>query len=319
MVQATADVSQTAQIIIWFLFVVGLFSVGAGLGTKYALTRKIAWDDGLMILALALSLGQCIAISFAASQGLGKPMDTLSDDAISSFLKAEYASVPLQILTFSLVKWSIAIFIEHLSPNKTHQRMDLGLRVVVGLWLISGILTSLFQCSLPTPWDYLDGARCIDRRAWWTYIAALNIVTEVGIIALYLLIIGKLQISRSKKAIVLSIFLTRIFVIGTAAAQLAVFYDAYPDSDVIQSMWLPVILNQVVICVSIVTACLPYLKPFMESLQSGIVRVENIPGSEEELSRDRTGAGAYYLSDFSNSAACSRPSNRSINTRSSNG
>ncbi|KAI1137560.1 hypothetical protein F5Y05DRAFT_419501 [Hypoxylon sp. FL0543] len=316
MVQRTADASQTAQIIIWFLFVVGVFSVGAGLGTKYALTRKLAWDDGLMLLALAFSLGQCISISLAASQGLGKPMDSLSSDAISSFLKAEYASVPLQILTFALVKWSIAIFIEHLSPNQIHQRIDLGLRVVVGLWLVSGVLTSLFQCAVPTTWDYLDGARCIDRRAWWTYIVVLNIITEVGIIVLYLLIMWKLQISRSKKAIVLSIFLTRIFVIGTAAAQLAVFYNAYPDSDVTQEMWLSVILNQVVICVSIVTACLPYLKPFMESLQSGIVRVENIPGSEEELSRDRTGASAYYMSDFSNSAACSRPSNRSINTSS---
>ncbi|KAI1409820.1 hypothetical protein F5Y13DRAFT_181693 [Hypoxylon sp. FL1857] len=316
MVQRTADVSQTAQIIIWFLFVVGVFSVGAGLGTKYALTRKLAWDDGLMLLALALSLGQCISISLAASQGLGKPMDSLSSDAISGFLKAEYASVPLQILTFALVKWSIAIFIEHLSPNAIHQRIDLGLRVLVGLWLISGSLTSLFQCALPSPWDFLDSTRCIDRRAWWTYIVVLNIVTEVGIIILYLLIIWKLQIARSKKVIVLSIFLTRIFVIATAAVQLAIFYSAFPDPDVTQSMWLPVILNQVVICVSILTACLPYLKPFMESLESGIVRVENIPGSEEELSHDRSGASAYYLSDFSNSAACSRPSNRSINTSS---
>ncbi|KAI2462938.1 hypothetical protein F4781DRAFT_418334 [Annulohypoxylon bovei var. microspora] len=311
MVQRTTDVSQTAQIIIWFLFVVAVFSVGAGIGTKYALLRRLAWDDWLMFLALIIFLAQCISISLATSQGLGKDISTLTEDAISGFLKAQYASIPFQILTFALVKWSIAVFIVHLSPDEFHLRVDLGLRVLVGLWLVSGIFSSLFQCSLPTPWDYLNGAHCIDRRAWWTYIGALNIITEVGIIALYLLIIWDLQISHSRKAIVLSIFLTRVFVIAAAIAQLVISWNAYPDPNVTQSMWLPILLNQVVLCVSIVTACLPYLKPFMQSLQSGIVRVENIADSQEELSYDRTGSGAHYLSDFSNSAACSRPSNRS--------
>lgn len=52
MVQGTVDVSQVAQIAIWFLFVVEVFSVGAGLGTKYALLRKFAGDDWLMLMAL---------------------------------------------------------------------------------------------------------------------------------------------------------------------------------------------------------------------------------------------------------------------------
>jgi len=46
----------------------------------------------------------------------------------------------------------------------------------------------------------------------------------------------------------------------------------------------------------------------MESLESGIVRVENLSGSEEDLSRerDRTGPSSdYYLSSYSHSATCS--------------
>ncbi|KAI1212025.1 uncharacterized protein F4807DRAFT_417310 [Annulohypoxylon truncatum] len=312
MVQRTADVSQTAQIIIWFLFVVSVFSVGAGLGTKYALLRRFARDDWLMLLALVMYLAQCITISLAASQGIGKDMDTLSDDAINGFLKAEYASVPFQILSFGLVKWSIAIFIEYLTPDDFHLHVDLGIRVVVALWLVSGIFSGLFQCALPTPWNYLDGARCIDRRAWWTYVGALNIITEVAIIVLYLLVLWNLRTSRARKTMVISIFLTRAFVIAAAIAQLVVFYKAYSDPNVTRSMWLPVILNQVVICVSILTACLPFLKPFMENLHSGIVRVENVVAdSQEELSHGRTGSTLLTLSDFTNSAACSHPSNRS--------
>ncbi|KAI0886337.1 uncharacterized protein GGS22DRAFT_187576 [Annulohypoxylon maeteangense] len=313
MVQRTADVSQTAQIIIWFLFVVAVFSVGAGVGTKYALLRRFGWDDRLMLLALVMSLAQCIAISLAASQGIGKDMSTLTDDAISGFLKAGYASVPFQILTFAVVKWSITIFIEYLTPDDLHLYMVLGIRVTISLWTISGILSGLFQCALPTPWNFLNGARCIDRRAWWTYIGALNIATEVAIIVLYLLILWDLHISHSRKVFVLSIFLSRVLVIAAVIAQLVIFHDSYSDPDVTESSWLPIILDQVVICVSILTACLPFMKPFMESLQSGIVRVETVVGSQEELSHNRAGSSAYYLTDFSNSAACSHPSNGSTN------
>ena len=76
-------------------------------------------------------------------------------------------------------------------------------------------------------------------------------------------------------------------------AQLVVFWNALPGeapTNVAQNEWTPIILNQVVLCVSLVTACLPYWKPLMESLESGLLQV-NIPGSEEQV-----GTGSYELS-----------------------
>lgn len=69
-------------------------------------------------------------------------------------------------------------------------------------------------------------------------------------------------------------------VVGTALAQLVVYWNVYDVNDVSSSLYLPTILNQVVLCCSIVTACLPYLKPLMASLESGIVRV---PDEADEL------------------------------------
>lgn len=69
-------------------------------------------------------------------------------------------------------------------------------------------------------------------------------------------------------------------VVGAAAAQLAVFWTSYPDADITQSSWLSAVCNQIVVFTSILTACLPYLKPLMLSLESGIVRV---PDEPEEL------------------------------------
>jgi glycerol uptake facilitator-like aquaporin len=75
-------------------------------------------------------------------------------------------------------------------------------------------------------------------------------------------------------------------VIGAAIAQLAVFWTAQTNPDVTESLWVPAMCNQIVMFLSVLTACLPYLRPLMESLESGVVRV---PEDAEEL---RSFAGA---------------------------
>ncbi|KAK2603225.1 hypothetical protein N8I77_009697 [Diaporthe amygdali] len=299
---AAGDKSRVSLVIIWFLFVAAVLSVCARLGTKYAMARRLAWDDGLIIIAQVSSLAQCIAISFAATSGLGTSMRDLAPEKVDSFLKvsscqllggispnetpltywfkAEYASTPFLLLTFALVKWSICVFINHLSPTAVHHQLDMAFRSTIGLWLTSATLLSIFQCAIPTPWDYVNGSSCLDRRAWSIYVSALNIITELGFVFLYVWIIGNLQISVLKRTTVLLVFLTRLLVIGAAAAQLAVFLKAYPSPDITNSLWLPTVCNQIVVFLSILTACLPYLRPFMESLESDVVRV---PEDLEEL------------------------------------
>lgn len=40
--------------------------------------------------------------------------------------------------------------------------------------------------------------------------------------------------------------------------------------------WRTTISNQLVQCLSIATACIPYLKPFLDSLESGLLRVDDM-------------------------------------------
>ncbi|KAI1361537.1 hypothetical protein F5Y08DRAFT_314435 [Xylaria arbuscula] len=299
--------SSTVQLLLWFIFVVSVLTVAARLGTKYALTRKLGWDDYIMLVAQVAYLAQCISISIGVANDLGVPAREISNGAIDSFLKAEYASIVFYILTLALIKWSISAFIRQLSRSTSHTRLDWALQGTTGLWVLTSVLVSLFQCALPSPWDYYHGVGCVDRRAWWTYVAVLNILTDVFTVALYVFIIGRLQIARSKKVIVLSIFSVRLLVVGVSIAQLAVFLEVFSYSDPTASLWLPVILNQTTLVISTITACTPYLKPFMESLESNVNRVESVHGSEEGLSGDRN---EYGLGNTISSAACSYRASR---------
>ncbi|KAI1186937.1 hypothetical protein F5B17DRAFT_453842 [Nemania serpens] len=299
------DARTVFQILLWFLFIIAILSVGARLGMKYAMARKLALADWILLAAQSAYLAQCVSISLGASQGLGDSVSQLSEYAVEDFLQADYASFVFQLIALALIKWSISSSIQQLSPSAQHKRLNLVLRVIVGIWLLTAVLTSLFQCALPTPWDYIHGSQCINRRAWWTYVTLINIATEFSIVGLYFLIIAKLRMSLARKSLVLAVFSTRLLIVGVALTQLAVFLRVFPTSDLTKDLWLPTVLNQATLSTSVVTACGPYLRPFMESLESGMARVENLPGSELDLSRRRTGSNTYFLSGHSSSAGCS--------------
>lgn len=78
-------------------------------------------------------------------------------------IQAEYASTPFLFLTMALVKWSICVFINHLSPTAIHRHVDIAFRSTIGLWLVSSTVVSIFQCGLPRPWDYIDRTGCTNR------------------------------------------------------------------------------------------------------------------------------------------------------------
>ncbi|KAI0433807.1 hypothetical protein F5Y09DRAFT_30081 [Xylaria sp. FL1042] len=272
-----------AQFVIWFLFITAVFSICARLGTKNFIKRPFGLDDVLIIIAQLVYLAQSITLSLAVSTGFEPNSIMISGETLSLFLKLEYASVSLTILAFALVKFSAHAFVVRLSPSQDHYRITTILSIAVGLWLVAAVGTSLFQCALPTPWDYTDGRRCINRIAWWTFVAVLNIVTDSILVGLYFAIMMNLQMPVTTKSAILAGFSTRLIVVGIASAQLALFRRSDQNPAFVLDLWLIFILNQAVVSSSIVTACVPYLKPFMQGLQSGIIQIGHISADEDEL------------------------------------
>jgi hypothetical protein len=293
------DITQIVQIITWLPFIVSAFSLFARLGTKLSMHQSFGRDDWFIIVAQIVSLAQSISVSIAAVIGLGRPLDELEGDDIERILMAEYAGIPLILLTLALVKWSVSAFVKKLSPNRVHARIALAHDIVVALWVIAAIIPGLFQCSLPDPWNHLDNSDCIDRGGWWIFVTVGIILTEIWAIALVVYIIGGLQMKSTRKALFLGIFCTRLLVSVAAAVQLAIFLSVYPISVSTSNLWLSTLGNQVLVCLGITTACIPYLRPFMESLESGLLRVEDVPESREDLSGRCASSNLYFLSTVS--------------------
>ncbi|PSN60879.1 hypothetical protein BS50DRAFT_562877 [Corynespora cassiicola Philippines] len=289
------------QILTWFLFCVGLFSAVARIGTRYAMTRKHKQDDMIILIGLVPYLAQTIVVSIAASNGLGKTKSELTQDQILRVMKAEYSAVPLFILTLTIVKASILVFVWHLSPGKLHRRLEYALRIIIFGWAFIAINLSLFQCAMPEPWNHIKRNKCADIKAWWTFVTVVNALTDVSTVTLQLLIVWSVQISYSKKLLLSSLFGTRLIVVAPTVAQLETFWHATQAEDFTYVYRIPVILSQTTLALSFVTACIPYLKPFMESLESGVIHIPDV--GEQLHDEDRSALNLDNWGSSSNSGA----------------
>lgn len=197
-------------------------------------------------------------------------------------------------MTLCLTKASLSLYFDSLTPIRLQKTINLALGGVIGLWGLSSLFVVAFQCKVPTTWDIING-KYIDTYAFWTYFGIVNILTDVGLIFLPFMILNNLQVETKKKSIILICFASRILSVpvfpppllppsltnplpppSTIAATIAQLYFLHRDishsTDLPYDLWMPTIMTQTVQALSIITACIPYLKPFLEALETGMIR-----------------------------------------------
>ena len=99
--------------------------------------------------------------------------------------------------------------------------------------------------------------------------------TEVSIIMLSVNLVAYLRIQFCRKIAVVACFAPRILVVAASLARLIWLYPITPHSAPEFRLWLPAILTQVHVCLSICTACIPYMVPFFKSLDGSLRRTQS--------------------------------------------
>jgi hypothetical protein len=96
--------------------------------------------------------------------------------------------------------------------------------------------------------------------------------TEVSIIMLSVNLVAYLRVRLSRKLAVVACFAPRSLVIAASIVRLIWLYPITPHSSPEFRLWLPAILMQIHVCLSICTACIPYMVPFFKSLEGSLRR-----------------------------------------------
>lgn len=279
------DLTPVIEVVTWFLLVTLLLSVIARGATKAVVVRSLTVDDYLISASTLFAVGQSIAVSIQTAHGYGKPAKTLASSQLDDDLKADYVAALFYIPSLCFAKGAALSLVKTITPYRKDKRWAIGLATFIFIWALTSELVTAFSCNVPTPWDYAHG-KCLDRYAWWTYFEITNILTDAALILLPLVFTLRMQTSWAKKASIFSFFALRITVITASTTKLVFLNRTRNSQDPSFDSWPVTICTQIIECLSIVSTCVLYLKPFLDSLESGFIR-------SDDMRRRRD----YYRSD----------------------
>ncbi|KAH8684043.1 hypothetical protein BGZ61DRAFT_507586 [Ilyonectria robusta] len=293
------DKAPLVEVLSMMFLVISVLACFVRSGTKIHMVKALKIDDILAVAAAVFSIGQSIAVFIACEHGLGTPFSTLSSSKKETFFKSQYAANAMFIASLLCSKLSGTMGLRMMS-RRGQERPLLVFEIIVGLWGLSAFVVSFFQCQLPRPWDYSDSTRCINFTSFWTYYSVANIVTDIAIVAIMTDNARRIQTSWSKRILVICVFGSRIFVVPAVAVQIYYSNKAFASDDLSFSLWEASITIQLVQCLAIFTVCVPNLKPFLDSLESGQIRIDDLRRQGKSSSNGyptyRPGAHSGYKS-----------------------
>lgn len=94
----------------------------------------------------------------------------------------------------------------------------------------------------------------------------------MALVTLPWLIVRHLRMTRHRKAVVTCSFGSRLIVIIGVVSQMVFLNNAIKSNDVPFNLWAEFICAQTVQSLSIITACVPHLRPFFDSFETGPIR-----------------------------------------------
>ncbi|KAK2730127.1 integral membrane protein [Colletotrichum kahawae] len=237
--------------------------VALRLYTRIVVVGNVGVDDYLIPAALAASIGFSVVVMHQIKFGLGMPMATITPDNLVRFLQCLWATIPTYNLALLFCKLSIIFSYLRVLKVATTQKICKAMLVVLavyGAWTVFG---SIFMC-VPVQAFWGDGTgRCMDRLAFWFSNAALNIATDIIIVAIPIPLIRTLQISRKQKIALIMVFAVGGFVCITSIIRLRSLYEISISPDTSRdgvhiATWSGIEINVAIICASA-----PALKPLI--------------------------------------------------------
>ncbi|KAI1194863.1 hypothetical protein F5X97DRAFT_346272 [Nemania serpens] len=267
-----SNLGPVVSVLTWIVEASVIIAVGIKFTLSFVIPGKRSAEDAALLLATVFSIGFTIAISTAIPNGVGKHQEILSSRQLESLQIAVYATDILLVLISACVQASILIFLRDLTPNRAHKRLMNAVAVFIALFFIASLFAAIFPCRPPHVWRIL-GASCIEQLSFWEAFAGVNVVIEIALVLFPVLIIYPLNMGRARKAILISCFAARLVVLASFAVQI---YEAQRLKlhiyDITFQSWRYLLVVVLVQGLSIITACIPYIRNLLIGMESGMIQ-----------------------------------------------
>ncbi|KAL4962006.1 uncharacterized protein BDV14DRAFT_203159 [Aspergillus stella-maris] len=216
------------------------------------LSRQFGWDDGLILIAWLLAVGQTVTIwVYTKLSWQGYHSWDIPEQSITQQIQTERYNLANQLLynpILAIVKASIIIFLFRLEDHRRIVRWNLHILAWVNWGLmISIFLADLFQCTpLHYVYDYpamdaaaqqaagadkqgmkdsvlVKGGKCFDQIKFYLGSAELTILTDVWLLCIPTIIVWRLQMNRRKKLAIIAVLSMGVIVTAIGITRVVIY------------------------------------------------------------------------------------------------
>ncbi|KAJ4983296.1 CFEM domain-containing protein [Stagonosporopsis vannaccii] len=207
-----SDESKTQDVILYtsIVYSIAFLSVMLRVAGK-AVSRRLAWDDAMVVAALLLTAIPLGCVLDMALKGFGEHLWNLGDGKLLPILRNLYISWSTYVIVLCMIKISLVLF--YLEIFKTPRFRMTAYIFLVYLIINSLVIFFIAICAcrpIPSFWNRDIKGKCIDIQAAAYANSASAIVQDILLLIIPLVFIRKLQMKRYRK-----IAVGFMFVIGT--------------------------------------------------------------------------------------------------------
>ncbi|KAF2149765.1 hypothetical protein K461DRAFT_323301 [Myriangium duriaei CBS 260.36] len=277
---------------IWILLAISTLVVFARVFVKLRTTRRLWWDDHLLILAMIAGYVHAIFVTRSVHNGLGRHMADIQLDKLSDTLRIGFYSFGGAFLSPMFGRLSFCLFLLSIVWSNTRiPRWPIYLFMIVQvLFNVISVILIYAQCGthLARLWSFdvsVITHKCLNFKiqTYWNYIAgSVNTLTDLFLTVLPAVIVSFSSLTlKSRIGLICLLCLSFVAMIASIkrtveAKMLSQFTDyTYDLCDYVQ--WIAIELNIVIIASTI-----PLLRPLFK--KNGLSRVlqkevTELPGS----------------------------------------
>ncbi|KAI1099134.1 hypothetical protein F4804DRAFT_349604 [Jackrogersella minutella] len=221
-------------------------------------------DDWLILFALAFAIALMANMLWWIPRGLGRHVQTFGPDVSELFSIGLFTAELTYTGVIVFVKFSILALYWRLFQKSTSIKLPIFIMgVVVFVWGIVVFLLTLLQC-IPTRgfWDKTISSSCnVDSQKFLFAISIPNILIDVTLLTMPIPYVIRLNVPRSQKRAIVSMFLLGGFVCVASIMRLIAVVTEGTDADVTWNLINQGIWAVVEADFAIISACFPTLRP----------------------------------------------------------
>ncbi|MCJ1474658.1 hypothetical protein MMC13_003318 [Lambiella insularis] len=222
------------------------------------------WDDWVILAALLITWGACILMMISVQYGFGQHMDMEGDfeqriAVASHWFKSFYVYETIYTVAITLTKYSILLFYSRIFKDRLFK---IALWVTTGFvtaWFIAIEISVLVECQpIHALWDFSPG-HCISLQPFFLGSGIPNIIFNSVILILPLPTIWTLQIERTHKIALSSVFMLGSFIVVVSIIRVVIL-NSLEEVDITWEFVNAALWTSVEPAIGVCSACLPIMR-----------------------------------------------------------